>query len=59
MSKVLLKLENVMHKGRWSQECYRKIVLSKQEYSSQFFFGFFKNFFLVHPDFTKVGHFLN
>ena len=23
------------------------------------FFGFFRNFFLVRPDFTKVGQFLN
>ena len=37
MSQVLLKLENVMHKYRWSHRCYRKVVLSKQKDSSQVF----------------------
>ena len=37
VSKVLLKLEIVMHNGRWSHGCYRKVVLSKSKDSSHFF----------------------
>ena len=36
MSKVLLKVENLMHKNR-SHGCYRKVVLSMQKDSSQDF----------------------
>ena len=37
MSKVLLKVENVMHKNRWSHGYYRIAVLSMQKDSSQVF----------------------
>ena len=38
MSKVLVKVENVMDKTRWSHGCYRKVVLSLQKDSSRLFF---------------------
>ena len=39
MNKVLLKVKNVIDKNRWSHGCYRKVVLSMQEDSSQVFLG--------------------
>ena len=36
-SKVWLKVENAMHKNRWSHGCYRKVVSSMQKDSSQDF----------------------
>ena len=39
VSKVLLKAKNVMDKNRWSDGCYRKVVLSMQRDSSQVFSG--------------------
>ena len=49
MSKVFFKVENIMDKS-----CFK--------HAGRFFtslFGFFRNFFLVRADFTKVEHFLN
>ena len=45
MRKVLLKVQNVMHKNRWPHECYRKVVLSIQKDSSQVFLDSLETFF--------------
>lgn len=51
--KALLKVENVIHKNRWSNGSYRLAFLSIQKD----FFEFFRNFYLAGPDFA--GHYLN